>query len=170
MPSLVKSACPHCAGHLEFDSDDAGRETVCPHCSAPIRLVENILPLFAHASTLALPPQIPTLPPQLPTLPERKSGTPFTWLVVAASVGLAGLSLIAGWKPGEAYEVIALQTAIFLPVAVFLYSLPGMIAEARRHRNRLAIIVLNVFLGWTLIGWVCALVWGCTRDVETEPR
>jgi hypothetical protein len=46
-----------------------------------------------------------------------------------------------------------------------VYFIPAIIASVRRHRQRLAIDVLNVFLGWTLIGWVVALVWACTADV-----
>jgi hypothetical protein len=30
----------------------------------------------------------------------------------------------------------------------------------------LAIGVLNFFLGWTLLGWIGALVWACTADVR----
>lgn len=47
-------------------------------------------------------------------------------------------------------------------VAGSLYLLPTIIAMNRRHRNALAIFVLDVFLGWTFIGWVVALVWSFT--------
>ena len=40
-----------------------------------------------------------------------------------------------------------------------VYFLPTIIALARKRRNTLAIFLLNFFLGWTLIGWVVALVW-----------
>ena len=39
------------------------------------------------------------------------------------------------------------------------YLLPTAIAYYREHRNTTAITVLNLFLGWTLVGWVAALVW-----------
>ena len=35
-----------------------------------------------------------------------------------------------------------------------------------RKRNGFAILVLNVFLGWTGIGWVIAFVWAATRDPQ----
>jgi hypothetical protein len=40
--------------------------------------------------------------------------------------------------------------------------LPTIIAFARRHHNRYAIFVLNLLLGWTVVGWVVALVWSLT--------
>lgn len=47
-------------------------------------------------------------------------------------------------------------------VCLAIYFIPAGVAVNRQHHNRLAIIVLNIFLGWTLIGWVVALVWACT--------
>lgn len=48
---------------------------------------------------------------------------------------------------------------VLIGVLLFFYFLPTLIAVHREHRNRGAIVVLNLFLGWTLIGWVIALVW-----------
>lgn len=57
------------------------------------------------------------------------------------------------------------QTAIIV-MAVVLYVLscflPWMVAVYRDHPNQLAIFVLCLFLGWTCLGWVIALVWACT--------
>ena len=44
-----------------------------------------------------------------------------------------------------------------------IYFLPTLFAFRRQHYNRGAILVLNLFLGWTLIGWVVALVWACMK-------
>ena len=45
-----------------------------------------------------------------------------------------------------------------------LYFLPSIIALARHKRNRVAIIVVNCLLGWTVLGWVVALVWSLLVD------
>jgi len=45
-----------------------------------------------------------------------------------------------------------------------LYLLPGIVAHKRCHPNETAILVLNLLLGWTLLGWVGALVWACTNQ------
>lgn len=50
-----------------------------------------------------------------------------------------------------------------LIVALSLYFLPTIIALANNHHNAVAIFVLNLLLGWTLVGWVIALVWVLTK-------
>ncbi len=42
---------------------------------------------------------------------------------------------------------------------ILLYFLPTIIASRRGLHERTAIALLNLFLGWTLIGWVIALIW-----------
>jgi Superinfection immunity protein len=44
--------------------------------------------------------------------------------------------------------------------ATFLYFLPTLVAIARDADNKLSIFVLNLLLGWTVIGWVIALYQG----------
>jgi hypothetical protein len=36
----VKTACPHCGGHIAFPAEGIGRQTDCPHCAARIILLE----------------------------------------------------------------------------------------------------------------------------------
>ena len=43
------------------------------------------------------------------------------------------------------------------------YFAPWIIAVSRKQGNAAAIGVLNLFLGWTFIGWVVALVWAMTK-------
>jgi hypothetical protein len=52
-----------------------------------------------------------------------------------------------------------LTAVVIVLAAILLYFLPGLIASNRRHHNALAIGVFNLFLGWTVLGWVLALVW-----------
>jgi len=53
--------------------------------------------------------------------------------------------------------------AAFLVVALSLaiYFIPTLVAFERRHYHRGAIFVLNLLLGWTLVGWIGALIWAC---------
>jgi hypothetical protein len=61
----------------------------------------------------------------------------------------------------------------FLPIFGFwfaLYFLPAIIAFARSKRDATAILVLNLFLGWTAIGWIIALVWALKQDAPAVIR
>lgn len=56
-----------------------------------------------------------------------------------------------------------LETVIILGLLLLsMYLLPSIVACARGHKDGVSIFVLNIFLGWTLVGWVCALAWACT--------
>jgi hypothetical protein len=48
------------------------------------------------------------------------------------------------------------------------YFLPAIIAVIRHHDNTTAIVLLNLFLGWTLIGWVAELVWSVTGNTGSR--
>lgn len=48
---------------------------------------------------------------------------------------------------------------------VALYFLPTIIACSRKVRNQGSVFVLDLFAGWTLIGWVVALAMAC-RTVD----
>ncbi len=52
--------------------------------------------------------------------------------------------------------------AVVIIVAPLLYLLPGIIAFRRHHHNAVAILVFDLCLGWTFLGWVLALVWALT--------
>ncbi|MEY4683901.1 MAG: hypothetical protein RLZ25_360 [Pseudomonadota bacterium] len=59
------------------------------------------------------------------------------------------------------------KDGIFLLIlALGVYLLPGLIAWKRKHRNENPIVVLNIFFGWTLIGWFSALIWSLTSNVK----
>ena len=51
-------------------------------------------------------------------------------------------------------------------VVLTIYFLPAIVASARLHRQTMAIVVLDLLLGWTLLGWIAALVWACTADTR----
>jgi drug/metabolite transporter (DMT)-like permease len=59
--------------------------------------------------------------------------------------------------------------AIFLMMlGGILYFLPSIIASRNHHPRQTGIALLNIFLGWTLLGWVGALVWAVT--LPEKPR
>lgn len=52
---------------------------------------------------------------------------------------------------------------VLLLVGLFIYFLPAWVASRNSHPNEVSIAVLNLLLGWTLLGWVGALVWALTQ-------
>lgn len=56
---------------------------------------------------------------------------------------------------------------ILLACLVALYFAPSIVAVSRNHHNSLSIFLLNLFLGWTLVGWVAALVWSVSNPSKS---
>lgn len=55
-----------------------------------------------------------------------------------------------------------MEILLTLLVGFIAYFLPSIVAEFRGHPQRHAICVLNLFLGWTVLGWIIALIWAST--------
>lgn len=59
---------------------------------------------------------------------------------------------------------------VLLGLAVALYFAPTIVAASRHHQSAPAIFVLNLFLGWTFLGWLAALVWSLAHVLPDEYR
>ncbi|QQK77618.1 superinfection immunity protein [Salicibibacter cibarius] len=57
---------------------------------------------------------------------------------------------------------------IGIAVAIGIYGIPTIIAFTRNHKNKTAILALNILLGWTFLGWVACLVWSLTNDQSNQ--
>mgnify|MGYP001331189541 CR=1 FL=1 len=51
-------------------------------------------------------------------------------------------------------------------ILLVVYFIPAVVAFWRKKQNKAAILALNLFLGWTFIGWVVALVWSLSKDLS----
>ena len=58
---------------------------------------------------------------------------------------------------------VALGTLVGLAFSLALLFLPTIVAKSRNHPNTLPIFLVNLFFGWTFVGWVISLLWACTR-------
>ena len=78
---------------------------------------------------------------------------------------LAGHGATVGYWPQTFRVSGAIVTATLFVVAVtFLYLLPAILGW--RTPNRVGIVAVNLFAGWTVAGWVVALVWALTKRKE----
>jgi len=53
-------------------------------------------------------------------------------------------------------ETIIAFAALFL--VLYIYFLPTITAIKRNSPNKIAVVVLNVLFGFTLVGWIVALI------------
>nr|WP_166308369.1 superinfection immunity protein [Bradyrhizobium sp. 2S1]MCK7672193.1 superinfection immunity protein [Bradyrhizobium sp. 2S1] len=84
-------------------------------------------------------------------IPTLIGGT-FALIIVAETIAVAN---------GATFGNFALPIILWV-ISAFLYFLPTYVAWRRAHHALLAIFITNLFLGWTFLGWVAALIWGCT--------
>ncbi|WP_186580226.1 superinfection immunity protein [Aquibacillus kalidii] len=49
-----------------------------------------------------------------------------------------------------------------------IHFIPTIVAIQRKKGNRVSIIAINVFFGWTLIGWLIALYLACRKELGNK--
>ena len=57
---------------------------------------------------------------------------------------------------------------ITIAILFFFYWFPSLLAARRHHRDKGSICLVNFFFGWTVIGWIIALVWAASGNVEVH--
>lgn len=63
------------------------------------------------------------------------------------------------------------MSVLFVLAMLALYFVPWIMAAQRHHRNAAPIGIVNLFFGWTFIGWVVRRSYGRTRTtVFRKPR
>jgi hypothetical protein len=50
----------------------------------------------------------------------------------------------------------------FVFFSILLYFLPTLIG--RHKADAIGIFIVNLLFGWTVIGWIIALIWACTAE------
>ena len=58
---------------------------------------------------------------------------------------------------------------LFTAVSLIIYFIPTFIAYSRKSPSRLSILALNLFLGWSLIGWAIGLIWALRNYKYSSP-
>jgi len=71
--------------------------------------------------------------------------------------------LLAGYTPDPRWIVLAV---VIVPP---LYFLPAVLAASKKHPHGLELFLVNLLLGWTLVGWFACLVWAAAAPGETKP-
>ena len=72
------------------------------------------------------------------------------------SLDIVLMNTFYSWYWSNSSPVVAWLVMALLWVVYFI---PAAVAFLRAHRSKVAILTLNILLGWTGIGWIVALVW-----------
>lgn len=66
---------------------------------------------------------------------------------------------------GELFQPVHLILLLLIVIPLIaVHFLPAIIAGVRRAQNFWWILAVNFFLGWTVLGWIAALIWSI-RDM-----
>ena len=57
--------------------------------------------------------------------------------------------------PGSSIDLVGLAVGLF----ALVYLVPSFVAVVRRRSDLGLIFGVNLLLGWTIVGWVLAMVW-----------
>jgi|SRR5215813_7734185 len=82
-------------------------------------------------------------------------------IALAILAGIAALITSVMASAGGTDELVLLVPVAF---GFLVYFLPAIIAVVRCHHQGFAIVMLNWLTGWTVVGWVAALVWSSTAE------
>ena len=63
---------------------------------------------------------------------------------------------------------VIVEALIFFLLGIALYFAPFIVAMVRRKTGRVQVFIVNLFFGWTFIGWVIALVMAFGSDNVTK--
>ena len=77
--------------------------------------------------------------------------------LVSFSVGLATPAFaqsVSGLNTGR-----VIQEILLLVFLAGIYVLPTVLTILRNHPEKKSVIILNLCFGWTLLGWLIAMVW-----------
>ncbi len=79
------------------------------------------------------------------------------------------------WIADSRSGFVALLMVAFI-VGFGIYALPALLAWSMGSPHRMAITLVDLLLGWTILGWIAALIWAVMSgndgsfDEDLSPR
>ena len=184
---MVTITCPNCQKSLKGKDDLAGRVVVCPACKAeftiplpaiPVNQPESESDPLDFLNETESPPVVATVAqktlhePRMAKVDSRQYTRETPAQIIARFFGIIAIWTVAeiiamlfsaiasrffyDWIGSVFWAITALSV---IPLFLLITGLPTIIAYERNHPNLVPIFILNLFFGWTLIGWVGALIW-----------
>ncbi len=63
-------------------------------------------------------------------------------------------------------QIMIIIAIIAVFIGIIIHFIPAIIAFKRGAASRWVIFLVNLFLGWTFIIWLVALIWACEGRTE----
>lgn len=73
-----------------------------------------------------------------------------------------------GWMTGWSNSPGVTPSLAVLAAGILLYLLPWAVASKRRVHADGGIVALNLFFGWSVVGWFGALMWAMSAKTERQ--
>jgi len=82
------------------------------------------------------------------------------------------ITVQSNWKGADIARGV--EAVILLALGGIVYFIPSIIAAQRGHLAASGVLFVNLFLGWTVVGWWVCLIWAYTgrrkADVDREDK
>ena len=135
--------------------------------SKPFTTIET--PKSAAQNRAPAPPRVPAEQKSKPA--SKRATAPATSAQPVVSDQLVASSTTAKMAERQHSETAARQEqdgSDWVSFILIVYSLPALVAYLRKHPQRRLVGVINLFLGWTFLGWVVAFAWATTTFQPVE--
>ena len=86
------------------------------------------------------------------------------------TVGERTVSVAGGATAGIMHIVFGVVIFVATLGYLFGYFIPTAIAIYRKVKSQNGIFLVNLFLGWTFLGWIVALIWAFTGEQTEEAK
>ena len=147
----LRVQCPHCQQKSELVAELLDQTVQCPNCH----------------NEFVVKSQVSSAPIEI--LPDHGQVEELGVLFAKIQIVLPGVLLLAlvvlGLLLGAAYAENPLYPILGL-FSLAIYMIPSLIATTRKHVSFTEIFYINIFAGWTVIGWILCLGWSLTADVR----
>lgn len=144
--------CPYCAEEIN------PMETECPHChsklDSKLKNINNNKNENKINKKEESQKPMSNKPLNATIEIEQKNDKCYTYVIFEVISII--IAIIIYFKFGYSF-------AISFVVIYFIYFLPSSIADARLHPNITAILLVNLFFGVTIFGWIIAFIWAFTN-------
>jgi len=83
--------------------------------------------------------------------------------------GIRNLHLLCYRLTGRISLMDTIVGLIWLVILGGIYFAPTVIAFRRGQVNAAPIFIVNLFFGWTLVGWVVCFAWALSANTKPQP-